>query len=315
MKLRFWGVRGSINSPLSPENYLSKIKGVLEQAVKEGISEKTDLDHFIAQLPGELKTTFGGNTSCVTISDDRDLLIFDAGTGIRNLGSQLISGNFFNPEIDEYNLIFSHLHLDHINGLPFFTPVHFPGKKIRFFSHHENFEKMLMLQQNSDFFPVSLESRPSNKEFNVLKEGHDFSIGNFVVRSKKLNHPNSSYSYSVEKDGKKIVYATDAEYTANSVLDNYADFYRNADILIFDSQYNFNELAQRYSFGHSTAEIGVDAAVSANVKKLLLFHHNHESSDRKIIEMKNSSIKYLNEKHPGSDLDIIISNEGMEFNL
>ena len=315
MKLRFWGVRGSINSPLSPDNYTSKIKSVLEHAVLDGISEKTDIDLFIRNLPDELKTTYGGNTSCVTISDDRTLLILDAGTGIRNLGSQLLSGKFFDPSIEEYNILFSHLHLDHINGLPFFAPVHVPGKKVRFFSHHEEFEQMLKLQQNSNFFPVSLESRPSSKEFIILREDEDIKIGDFVIMSKKLNHPNGSYAYSIEKKGKKIVYATDAEYTSNSILDSYSDFFRNADVLIFDSQYNFNELAQRYSFGHSTAEIGVDAAVSANVKKLLLFHHNHESSDRKIIDMKESSINYLNEKYFGSDLDIIISNEGTEINF
>ena len=86
-------------------------------------------------------------------------------------------------------------------------------------------------------------------------------------------------------------------------------------MLIFDSQYNFNELARRYSFGHSTAEIGVDAAVRANVRKLLLFHHNHDNDDEKIVAMYRSSLKYLEEKYPSSKLEICIANEGMEFNF
>lgn len=315
MKLKFWGVRGSINTPLDPENYTKKLKSVLRIASEISIKNDEDVDKFISGLPLELSTVFGGNTSCVTVSDDKDLLIFDAGTGIRKLGNELLAGTFFNGDINEYNIIFSHLHLDHINGLPFFAPVHIPGKKINFFSHHQNFHKMLELQQSSSFFPVSLESRPSEKKFTVISEDETIRIGSFSIQSKKLNHPNSSYSYSVSKNGIKIVYATDAEYTAKSEITDYIDFYKDADILIFDSQYNFNELAKRYSFGHSTAEIGVDAAVRSNVGKLLLFHHNHENDDGRIVDMYRSSLNYLQEKYPSSGLEIIIANEGMEFNF
>jgi phosphoribosyl 1,2-cyclic phosphodiesterase len=315
MKIKFWGVRGSINTPLDPGTYTDKLRSVLRSVTEKDIRNDAEIERFISGLPPELSTVFGGNTSCVTVSDDRDLIIFDAGTGIRKLGNELLAGTFFNSEINEYNIIFSHLHLDHINGLPFFAPIHIPGKKINLFSHHPDFQKMLELQQNSNFFPVSLESRPSEKKFTVIGEDEAVKIGDFLIQSKKLNHPNSSYSYSVEKRGKKIVYATDAEYTARSGISEYVDFYKDADILIFDSQYNFNELARRYSFGHSTAEIGVDAAVTANVSKLLLFHHNHDNDDEKIVGMYRSSIKYLNGKYPSSELEIIIANEGMEFNF
>ncbi|MBN2858343.1 MAG: MBL fold metallo-hydrolase [Candidatus Delongbacteria bacterium] len=315
MKLKFWGVRGSINTPLDPEAYTNKLRSVLRSATDNDIKNDDQIDRFIAGLPTWLGTVYGGNTSCVTVSDNKDLIIFDAGTGIRKLGNELLDGTFFNREVNEYNIIFSHLHLDHINGLPFFAPVHISGKKINFFSHHPEFKKMLELQQNSNFFPVSLESRPSEKKFTVIGENEIIKIGDFSVQSKKLNHPNSSYSYSVVKGGTKIVYATDAEYTAKSGISGYVDFYRDADVLIFDSQYNFNELARRYSFGHSTAEIGVDAAVTANAKKLLLFHHNHDNDDEKIVEMYRSSVKYLNGKYPSSKLEIIIANEGMEFNF
>ena len=315
MKLKFWGVRGSINTPLEPENYRRKLKSVLKLSTKFNLKNDSDVDKFLADLQLELSTVFGGNTSCVTVSDEENLIIFDAGTGIRKLGNELLSGNFFNQNVNEYNIIFSHLHLDHINGLPFFSTVHIPGKKINFFSHHSEFQKMLELQQNSSFFPVSLESRPSEKKFNIISEGETVSIGDFSIQSKKLNHPNSSYSYSVTKSGKKIVYATDAEYTATSEVSTYLEFYKDADILIFDSQYNFNELARRYSFGHSTAEIGVDAAVMSNVRKLLLFHHNHDNDDEKIMDMYRSSVNYVKEKYPSSELEIIIANEGMEFNI
>ncbi len=316
MKLRFWGVRGSINSPISPDAYSNKLKSILSLTGGADLSDISKIDSFIEKLPPYLKTTYGGNTSCVTVSDESTLIIFDAGTGIRSLGNELLSGKFFSKDITEYHLFFSHLHLDHINGLPFFAPVHFPKTKINFYSHHPDFEKMLKTQQDFNFFPVSLESRPCKKSFTVLEEGANVEIGGFKITSKKLNHPNGSYAYRAESlTGKSIVYSTDAEFTAASALESFFGFYKDADVLIFDTQYNFNELAGRFSFGHSTAEIGVDAAVNAGVGKLMLFHHNHESDDIKIYEMSVSAKKYLAGKYPSARLEIIVSNEGMELDL
>jgi phosphoribosyl 1,2-cyclic phosphodiesterase len=316
MKLKFWGVRGSINSPLCPDQYRNKLIRILEKAGGTDLSNKGSIEAFIDDLPINLRTTFGGNTSCVTINDDENLIILDAGTGIRNLGNDLISGKFPDSPIKEYNLFFSHLHLDHINGLPFFAPVHFKDVKINFYSHHKNFESLISQQQNFNYFPVSLESRPCTKKFFELNEEDVISIGDMTVFSKKLNHPNGSYSYKIiDKKGKKIVYATDGEYTAKTIVSEYFDFFSGADILIFDSQYNFNELAQRFNFGHSTAEVGVDAAVNSGVKKLVLYHHNHENDDDKISRLFLSALKYRDQKYSSSELDIIIANEGMEIIL
>jgi phosphoribosyl 1,2-cyclic phosphodiesterase len=316
MKLKFWGVRGSINSPLDPAEYKEKIKKILDLAVSSGLSDTAEIEKFVSELPVHLSTIYGGNTSCVSVSNGKDLIILDAGTGIRKLGNEIISGKFPGYSPDSYNIFFTHLHLDHINGLPFFAPVHFSGKKINFFAVHDNFEKMLCLQQNSAFFPVSLESRPCEKTFNVISEGEKIVIGDLTVISRSLNHPNGSYSYRIESGtGRSIVYATDAEYTSRSSVAEYLNFFKNADALIFDSQYNFNELAQRYNFGHSTAEVGVDAAVGAEVRKLFLFHHNHESSDEKIASMLVEAKLYKEHKYPDSGLEIFVANEGMEINL
>lgn len=312
MKLKFWGVRGSINSPLSPDQYRKKLINVLRLSAGVELKDLGSFERFIDELPLNLSTTYGGNTSCVTVNDEENLIILDAGTGIRNLGNELLSGKFFNSRIREYNLFFSHLHLDHINGLPFFAPVHFKDVKLNFYAHHKEFEKYISLQQNFNFFPVSLESRPCTKKFTELNDDDVVTAGNLSVFSKALNHPNGSYSYKiVDRSGKKIVYATDGEYTAKTIVSEFFEFFKGADILIFDSQYNFNELAQRFNFGHSTAEIGVDAAVNSGVKKLILFHHNHENDDDKIAALYFSAIRYKEAKYPSNDLAVVIANEGM----
>ena len=316
MKLKFWGVRGSINAPLSPDQYRNKLINVLQLSAGKDLRDPRSIEQFIEELPLSLSTTYGGNTSCVTVNNEESLIILDAGTGIRNLGSELLSGKFFNSRIKEYNLFFSHLHLDHINGLPFFATVHFKDVQLNFYSHHKDFEKHLSLQQNFNFFPVSLESRPCIKKFTELNDDDVINVGKLSVFSKALNHPNGSYSYKIiDGSGRKIVYATDGEYTAKTIVSEFFEFFRDADILIFDSQYNFNELAQRYNYGHSTAEIGVDAAVNSGVKKLILYHHNHENDDDKISALYFSAIKYKEAKYPSYDLAVVIANEGMEITL
>ena len=316
MKVKFWGVRGSIPAPLTPYDYKSKIKEILSLASKSDISSKKKIDEFISDLPNYLQTTYGGNTSCVTITSDEVSLILDAGSGLRLLGSEIINGKFKNLTKDEYHIFLSHLHWDHINGLPFFIPLHMENTKINFYSPHENCERMLSAQQNAPFFPVTLASRPAEIEFHSRIEGQLTELKDLKISLQKLDHPNDSYAYRIkDKYGSSVVYATDCEYKNMDKVDTYVDFYKDADILIFDSQYSSNDLSSKSGFGHSSNQIGIDLAVKSNVKKIVFFHHNHDYDDKTIEDNLRISKEYCKEKYPLSCLKIAVANEDMEISV
>ena len=316
MKVKFWGVRGSIPVPLTPDEYKSKIKEILSYASESDISDDGKINKFISKLPNHLQTTYGGNTSCVTITTEKINIILDAGTGLRLLGKEIVEGKFSNLKNNEYHLFLSHLHWDHINGLPFFAPLHIGNSKINFYSVHEGYEKILSDQQNSAFFPVSLESRPVEKKFHQLQEGKGLLLGDLEIVTKRLDHPNGSYAFKVtDKIGATIVYATDGEYRTQSETQSLIEFYKNADMLIFDSQYSSEELGGKLGFGHSSYEIGIDFAVQSNVKKIILFHHNHDFNDSTIEENLSKAREYLDTKYPTSNLVITNANENLELKV
>ncbi|MCK5760377.1 MAG: MBL fold metallo-hydrolase [Candidatus Delongbacteria bacterium] len=316
MKVKFWGVRGSIPAPLSPDYYKSKVKEILSLASENDISNDEKINNFINELPLWLRTTYGGNTSCVTITTEKISIILDAGTGLRLLGNALGEGKFINPTNNEYHLFLSHLHWDHINGLPFFAPIHSGNAKINFYSTHKNYQKILSDQQNAHFFPVSLESRPAEIEFNCLQEEKEILVGDLKILPKKLDHPDDSYAFKVTvKNGFIAIYATDGEYKTGSDFNSLIEFYKDADILIFDSQYSSNDLNEKTGFGHSSPEIGIDIAVRSNVKKIIFFHHNHDYNDRAIEDNLYRSIKYLEINYPKSKLTIAVANENSEYQV
>lgn len=314
MELQFWGVRGSYPTPILPDSYLEKIDQILSLAIRKRISLKNKHE-FIESLPADLKTIYGGNTSCISISDGKDMLIFDGGTGIKMLGDKLVKSNLLHCYKNQLNLFFSHTHLDHINGIPFFLPLYNKDVTVDFHAVHPNLEKILENQQQSHYHPVSMHKMGATKIFHQLEEGEPIQIGDFTIESLRLNHPNGSFAYRItDGKGKRIIYATDSEYKANDYA-RYIEFYKDADILIYDAQFTILDLAYNYDWGHSTPVMGVDFASLSNVKKLLLFHHNPNYNEKQIYEGLLTAREYLDQKYKNTDLEIIIANEGLVFNL
>ncbi len=248
MDLRFWGVRGGIPTP------------------------------------GAEYTRYGGNTSCLSLTTDQgDLLILDAGTGIRRLGNLLLLKH---PDggIDA-TILFSHLHWDHIQGIPFFKPLF--DKRNRFTlmgqdSRDVAFKDSLQVQQSSNFFPVDLNYMSAEKLFRSLAE-EELKIGNLTIRSRRLNHPGGCLGYRIEYAGNSIVYATDHEHVDTGADPVIVDLARDADLLIFDCNYTPEEYEEgRQGWGHSTWAHAITNAREANVGRLVLFHHDQDHSDEQM---------------------------------
>lgn len=317
MKIKFWGVRGSIPSPLLPSVYERKVREILKFAVDNKLSEKEDINEFIKTLPMHLSTIFGGNSACVTVENNDTYIILDAGSGIRKLGNELLLNENITTGRKPINIIFSHTHLDHIIGLPFFAPLYRDDININFYSVHDNLNETLEILQKRQFFPVAFDKTDSKKEFYKLEKRECLKIGSLDVSNHPLHHPNVSYAYRIEdSNGNAVIYSTDGEYKKDRDNSSFVDFYKDAKILIFDAMYSLTELETQYEgFGHSTSVVGVDFAVKAGVKTLVLFHHDPDADEVAILETYNAAKIYREMNYPDSDLEIIVANEGLELEI
>ncbi|MGE5431036.1 MAG: MBL fold metallo-hydrolase [Syntrophomonadaceae bacterium] len=316
MLARFWGVRGSIPTPPDSIQIKEQMLELLKYASVKDISDDYNREQVIQDFLNAKPLLIGGNTSCVELRTDDKIIIFDMGTGIRNLGLYLMNETS-SEEGSEYHIFLSHSHWDHIQGFPFFSPAYLPQNKIFFYSVHPDLQKRLEMQQNSLFFPVKLADMPSRMEFIQMEENCHIELGNLFIENRELYHPGKSYAFSVKKGNKKFVFATDSEYkdTNPTAAEKYISFFKNADLLVFDAQYTFSEGIQKEDWGHSTSVAGIDLAVEAGVKRIALFHHEPENNDIKLNSMLTQAQRYRRINYPDAGLEILLSYEGMEIKI
>eukprot|EP00899_Mesostigma_viride_P009790 jgi/Mesvir1/18812/Mv04305-RA.1 len=259
MKVKFWGTRGSIT--------------------KAG--------------PDTLK--YGGNTSCVqVISSKGTMLVLDCGTGAHGLGMSIAKEG----KAVSGHILITHTHWDHIQGVPFFTPLFIPGNSFHLYGPKglgESMRETLKGQMQYTYFPISMEAFNANVEFRDLVEG-SFLIDDVKVTVHYLNHPAITVGYRIEADGASVVYCTDHEPhdralamggfpEAGSLDAAHVEFMRGADLLIHDCQYRAEEYSQKVGWGHSTLEYVVDMALAAHVRQVALFHHDPLRSDAGVDKM------------------------------
>lgn len=260
--VRFWGVRGSIPSP------------------------------------GASTSRYGGNTPCVEIRCGDELLIFDLGSGVRGLG-------------DEYgrardglraSIFLSHYHYDHLQGLPFFTPMFNPKNAFAVYGPTRNgagVQQVLEGQMVQPYFPVTAKMVfRAQVDYRSIAEGDEIRIGDAKVTALELNHPGGNLGYRVEYNGKSVVYATDVEH-GHALDEKLAEFAKHADLLIYDAMYTEDEYTGRSGpaktgWGHSTWEAAVIAADKARVKTLVLFHHDPTRDDAGVEKV----LKLVRKKRP-----------------
>ena len=264
-------------------------------------------------MPGNETVKFGGNTTCIEVrTDNDDILIFDAGTGIRVLGLELMKSDFGKAE-GTAHIFFTHSHWDHIQGFPFFPPAYVAhqieenGKVIKKgntfhlygasdVDHH--LEATLRGQMDNVYFPVDLSYLSAKLNFNTI-HNNQVKINGTTITTKKLIHPNGVLGYRIEDSKHSIAIATDCEHPSNGTIDqNLLELAQEVDLLIYDGQYTNEEYnPQKYGatglgkegFGHSTPEEGVRAAKTANAKRLIITHHDPLHDDKKLEQMEKEA--------------------------
>lgn len=239
IRFRFWGVRGSIATP------------------------------------GPSTVRYGGNTPCVAIEAGGRHIIFDGGTGLRALGESMLR----QAKPIEADLFLSHLHWDHIQGIPFFRPAFRPGNRFRVHGEGKggtNMRTLLEEQMRNPNFPVPLSTMRSAMTFHQIEAGESVVIEDVVVRTAPLNHPNGCLGLRADYAGRSVTYCTDTEHDhlTGEVDARVVELARGSDVLIYDAMYTEEEYrAGRIGWGHSTYEEAIRVARAAEVKRLFFFHH------------------------------------------
>ncbi len=259
--------------------------------------------------PGEATAGVGGNTSSVEVRCGQTRLVLDAGTGLRRLGETMMR-----EWPVQTTLLLSHLHWDHIQGLPFFLPAYVPGSEIAVIGPRTaemTLEEALSHQMRAPVFPVRLSELPATLGYRHVQSGERIFVGPAAVRAVRLNHPGGVLAYRVDHAGRSVVYATDTEHYS-CVDPALRDLARDADVLIYDAQYTPDEYAGRVGrskvgWGHSTWEAAVEVARAAGVRRLVLFHHDPQRTDDGVAEIEERARERF--------ADAIAAREGLTLEL
>jgi phosphoribosyl 1,2-cyclic phosphodiesterase len=226
----------------------------------------------------------GGNTSCVELVCDGERLVLDGGTGLRGLGDHLGYG----PH--RVRLLFSHVHWDHIQGVPFFSPAFHPDAQIEMIGARRDsgtLRDALSRQMQPPQFPITLDMLKARLSWVDLTAGEPVETGPFRVIPLELNHPDGVFAYRIEAGGRSLVYATDHEHGGRGPTRELVDLAEGVDLLVHDAQYTDAEYRgeggpPRRGWGHSTWEEAVETARRAEVGQLALFHHDPGRGDRAV---------------------------------
>ena len=243
--------------------------------------------------PSPTHLKYGGNTTCLEVDAGDQKFILDCGTGIRNLGQQLMK-----TSIKRSDVLLTHTHWDHINGFPFFTPAFDADREFNIYAGHliekGGVQSILETQMDNPVFPVPLEAMKSSMTFNDFHAGESLDIGHSSatkVSTAPLNHPNGATGYRIENNGKSMCLITDTEHVPGHSDQNILELIEGSDLVIYDSTYTEEEFPLHIGWGHSTWEEGLRLCKEAGAKRLGIFHHDPEHDDMFMDKIAESASK------------------------
>jgi phosphoribosyl 1,2-cyclic phosphodiesterase len=272
--------------------------------------------------PGPDTARYGGNTACISLDGlDGRLVILDAGSGLRPLGHELMKQRNATLTAD---ILLSHTHWDHIQGLPFFKPLSSRGTSVCIYGAAQEgvpLKEILGRQMDPMVFPVPLNALAADLTVVEIEEG-DFELDDFRICAFRLRHPGTTLGYRLVPvgGGREVAYVTDNELgsggsyeVAQNWRERMIDFVAGADIMIHDAMYSDQIIQARAGWGHSTPRQAVDLAREAGCPSLLLFHHEPEHTDEALDRLLADTRAYAARVAPG--VEVQAACEGMQLSL
>lgn len=250
---------------------------------------------------GSQVARIGGNTSCLEVTSQGQRLILDAGTGLRGLGDELMKDG----KPVKATMLWSHLHWDHVQGFPFFTPAYLPNTELTLFGPGANgareLRSVLAQQMMPPNFPVPLSAMKAKMTFEDALPNQTVDLGAFKVTPFDLNHPQGCMGYRIDADGASIVYMTDVELSLATLAPSVARIIEGADALVLDAQYTPAEYALKKGWGHSSFVDAAQVAFATNARRLFLFHHDPAHNDDQVEMMAEEARAVFSASEPARE--------------
>ena len=306
MRVKFWGVRGSL------------------------------------PVPGRKTERYGGNTSCVEVrSESGTRVVVDAGTGIRKLGKEIVAET--EPGKSEVHLLISHTHWDHIQGLPFFSPLYQKGNRLAVYARKRDdlhLRAVFASQTDDPYFPIPFDEAKADIAFSELPDSAEFEVKDVKVACARLNHPYIATAYRLTVDGASVVYVSDTAPFSDILFEDefiaqppgpgaelpaadkkklakmragIVKLCEGADLVVYDTMFTPDDYRRIPHFGHSRPSDALQICQEAGARKLALFHHAPERSDAEVDAILDET--KATAKRDGIKLDIVAAHEGLDVSL
>ncbi len=280
-------------SSIIPENWTLHFENMMRGYFAAGYRDMSGIGKYLKQVPTPQVGGFGVATTCVEVRSPSATIIIDGGSGIRNLSEQIMSGVRGSSK-GPFHIFMTHFHWDHLIGLPFFTPHFVPGIHLNYYAVQPEVEQNIRSLFKKPFFPVPFESLASKIQFHILEPRKPVVLNDLQITPYMLDHPDPCWGYRVECGDKSYAHCVDTEGTraTREELGPDLPLYQKADLMYFDAQYTFPELAEKANWGHSAAQVGLDIAFRESIKRVLFAHHDPGADINQILDLKRQTEEY-----------------------
>lgn len=293
MEITLWGTRGSIPRTMPDSEFAATLQGIINQAKSKSI---LTLDDFAAALQDgriDRPLTYGGATMCTEVQAGSDSLIVDMGSGIRDAGTLALQRGQ-----KDFHILLTHMHWDHLIGLPFFLPIHSEGRTVHIHHIHKNAPEFVRIKFNGVNFPLTWDQLKGSVQFHQQKLYNPFRVGDMNVTAFSLDHPGGSFGYRVDHSGQSVTIAVDGEFKRRSPKELGKDlpYFQELDLLVFDSQYDRVELESKFDWGHCTPTVGTEIALREGIRAVAFVHHDPWATPHKLKSMWQEAVDFANDQ-------------------